>query len=80
MHGKVSWFHVNVTREPTTYMTCFRRDGSVIPVMYVCEPSVPPVELPDNIDEMIDEASAKIANSFVSRGQSAGLRRSAPQV
>jgi len=28
-------------------------------------------------DEMIDEASRKIANKFVSRGERAGLRRSA---
>mgnify|MGYP003344656051 CR=1 FL=1 len=29
-------------------------------------------------DEMIDEASAKIANSFVTRGTRAGMRRSTP--
>jgi hypothetical protein len=58
MHGKVSWYHVNVTRDPITYMTCFRRDGSIIPVMYVCERADPPVELPDNIDEMIEIAEA----------------------
>jgi hypothetical protein len=58
VHGRVSWFHVNVTIDPVTYMTCFRRDGSVIPVAYVCEPAVPPVALPDNLDEMLAVAEA----------------------
>jgi len=58
MHGRVSWFHVNEVREPTTYITCFDRDGEVIPVRYVCEPAPEPVELPSNLDEMIRIAEA----------------------
>lgn len=67
MHGRVSWFHVNVTIDPVTYMTCFRRDGSVIPVRYVCEPAVPPVELPANIDDMIAIAEALGADTDIVR-------------
>lgn len=67
MHGRVSWFHVNVTIDPVTYMTCFRRDGSVIPVRYVCEPAVPPVELPENIDDMIAIAEALGADTDIVR-------------
>ncbi|MFM8971499.1 MAG: ATP-grasp fold amidoligase family protein [Actinomycetota bacterium] len=57
-HGRVSWFHVNLIREPTTYITCFDRRGEVIPVRYVCDPAPEPIALPDNLDEMIRIAEA----------------------
>jgi hypothetical protein len=67
MHGRVSWFHANVTIGRTTSMTCYRRNGTVVPVRYVCEPAAPPIELPDTIDEMIEVAERLAAGTDILR-------------